>query len=252
MRLWLGLVISLALHAGLFCIPIRVHTAGESLIEELQFVLMAGGEDASLPPAQLPGNPALQPARVEPAAEPEEPPPPTEMPKAIVIPKQVPQVTKPKQPDRRKQLVREPVSPEEKPPQVESPAEVPGGQGTAAASNLVSVGGPGIAGGGSGGPIEAAFGSTDGPRFSRQVSPKYPRSARELGREGTVHLLLTIDERGQLLSVKVTHSAGVDFDEEAVRAVKQSSFSPAKSKGIAVTCRAHLPIRFVLRSSDHD
>jgi periplasmic protein TonB len=107
-------------------------------------------------------------------------------------------------------------------------------------------------GGGSGGPIEAAFGSSDGPRFSRQVPPKYPRSARELGREGTVHLLLTIDERGQLINVEVSRSAGADFDEEALRAVKQSSFSPAKRNGVAVACRARLPIRFVLRSSDHD
>jgi len=100
--------------------------------------------------------------------------------------------------------------------------------------------------------MEAAFGAGNGPRFARKVLPKYPRHARELGKEGTVHLLLTIDEHGQLVSVKVERSTGAEFDEEAVRAVKQSSFSPAQRNGIAVACRVRLPILFVLRSSDND
>jgi len=168
------------------------------------------------------------------------------------MPKETPRVTKPKQPQPRKKPVREAAVPDQDTPRTELPAEVPGGQDATAVSNLASVVGAGHPGGGGSGPIEAAFGSGNGPRFARQVLPKYPRSARELGREGTVHLLLTIDERGQLLNVNVYRSAGADFDEEAVRAVKQSSFNPAKRNGVAVACRAHLPIRFVLRSSDHD
>ncbi len=110
--------------------------------------------------------------------------------------------------------------------------------------------GPGL---GSGhGPLDASFGSGNGPRFASKALPKYPRLARELGKEGTVLLRLTIDDRGRLLDVEVLRRAGSGFDEEAVRAVRESSFSPAKINGKPVSCRAQLPIRFVLNSAEKD
>jgi periplasmic protein TonB len=102
------------------------------------------------------------------------------------------------------------------------------------------------------GPMEASFGSGNGPRFATKALPKYPRLARELGKEGTVLLRLTIDDRGRLLDVEVLKRAGSGFDEEAVRAVRDSSFSPAKINGRPVSCRAQLPIRFVLNSAEKD
>jgi periplasmic protein TonB len=114
--------------------------------------------------------------------------------------------------------------------------------------------GPGSGGGlGSGhGPMEASFGSGNGPRFATKALPKYPRLARELGKEGTVLLRLTIDDQGRLLDVEVLKRAGSGFDEEAMRAVRDSSFSPAKINGKPVSCRAQLPIRFVLSSAEKD
>jgi periplasmic protein TonB len=253
MILWLGLAISLLLHAALFCIPIRVQTAEELPIEELQFVFMGGGGELSSQAAQGPGNPAPKQEMTQPADEPEETPPPTEVPKAIVIPKEVPQVTRPKQPERPKKPAKERVSPQEKPPQSDSTSEAPVAQGVPSEQATVSGSGSSPVGSaGASGPVEAAFGSGNGPRFVRQVLPKYPHLARKLAKEGIVHLLLTINEKGELLSVKVTQTGGADFDEEAVRAVKQSSFSPARKDGMPVACRAHLPIRFVLRSSGND
>ncbi len=102
------------------------------------------------------------------------------------------------------------------------------------------------------GPIDAAFGAGDGPRFLHKAMPRYPRLARELGKEGTVLLRLTIDERGSLTHVEVLKRAGSGFDEEAVRAARDSRFSPARINGKAVACRAQLPVRFVLRSSEND
>ncbi len=111
-------------------------------------------------------------------------------------------------------------------------------------------GGGGTAGGGSGhGWFDAPFGSGEGPRFVQRAQPRYPRLARELGKEGTVLLRLTIDEGGRLVHVEVVKPAGSGFDEEAVRAVKESRFSPARRGGKPVMCRANLPIRFVLRES---
>lgn len=102
------------------------------------------------------------------------------------------------------------------------------------------------------GPVDAAFGSTNGPRFAHRMLPKYPRLARELGKEGKVVLKLTIDERGHLANVEVVDRAGSGFDEEAVKAVKGSTFIPATRNGKPVTCIARLPIRFELRSSEND
>lgn len=102
------------------------------------------------------------------------------------------------------------------------------------------------------GPVNVPFGSADGPRFAHRMLPKYPRLARELGREGRVILKLTIDERGRLVNVEVVGKAGSGFDEEAVRAVKESTFLPATRNGKPVTCIARVPIRFELRSSEND
>ncbi|MEM5788140.1 MAG: TonB family protein, partial [Syntrophobacteraceae bacterium] len=102
------------------------------------------------------------------------------------------------------------------------------------------------------GPVEASFGETDGPRFVRRVLPVYPRLAREMGKEGTVVLRLTIDERGQLQKVLVVKSAGSAFDSKALDAVKASSYSPAKKGGRPVLCSANLHIHFVLKGSEGD
>jgi protein TonB len=68
-------------------------------------------------------------------------------------------------------------------------------------------------------------------------------------REGSVLLRVTIDELGRPVDVEVMHKAGFGFDEEAVKAVKNSTFVPAKREGRPLTCKALLPIRFVLNGS---
>jgi periplasmic protein TonB len=92
-----------------------------------------------------------------------------------------------------------------------------------------------------------AFGSGDGPRFARMVLPDYPPRARRLRLTGTVDLLLSIDEKGNLTQVEVTNPAGHGFDEEAVRAVRRSSFHPAKKEGDPIPSTAVLTVRFELK-----
>jgi len=101
------------------------------------------------------------------------------------------------------------------------------------------------------GPVAAYFGSPDGPRFLKRSLPNYPETARRLDKEGQVVLQLTIDERGALIDIQLIKRAGFGFDEEAVKALRQSSFCPAKRDGRPVVCRAILPVRFVLKSG-HD
>lgn len=122
------------------------------------------------------------------------------------------------------------------------------GAGTAVYSGNGSPGGTGNGSGGQGS-LERTFGSPDGPSFLRKVVPCYPALARRLEKEGTVLLRVTIDEQGRPVEIEVLKKAGFGFDEEAVKAVKDSCFVPAKRDGKPLTCKALLPIRFVLKQS---
>ena len=96
-------------------------------------------------------------------------------------------------------------------------------------------------------PREVRFGFGSGPRFLRRVLPRYPRKARRLGIEGRVLLRLAIDATGRLTRVEVVNGAGNGFDEEAVSAIRQSTYKPAVHDGKPIACEALLPIRFELR-----
>ncbi|NCP04473.1 MAG: energy transducer TonB, partial [Deltaproteobacteria bacterium] len=91
------------------------------------------------------------------------------------------------------------------------------------------------------------FDSDSGPKFLHREMPQYPMIARRLGKEGRVILRLTIDEKGNLINIKVIENADYGFTEAAVEAVKKSTFLPAMIDGRPVTTRAVLPIKFTLR-----
>jgi TonB family protein len=123
------------------------------------------------------------------------------------------------------------------------------GTGAGVGSGFSGQGGTGGKNGPGGGAAEMALGSPEGPSFLRKISPSYPALAREREKEGTVLLRVTIDERGRPVEIEVLKKAGFGFDEEAVRAVKDSTFVPAKKAGKPFACKVLLPIRFVLESS---
>jgi protein TonB len=135
----------------------------------------------------------------------------------------------------------------------DAPAESSGqiaGSATGAESSAIGAPSPGGAvESGSRGPVERAFGTPDGPSFLRRVVPSYPVLAKRLEKQGTVLLRVTIDESGRPVKIEVLEKGGFGFDEEAVKAVKDSTFVPAKKDGKPLTCKALLPIRFVLKES---
>jgi len=96
-------------------------------------------------------------------------------------------------------------------------------------------------------PVVVKFGSAEGPHFQRRVLPRYPFMAKRLNKEGEVILMLTIDEDGKLTNVEVIKKAGFGFDEEALKAVWKSLFSPSVINGRSMICRVILPVRFELR-----
>ncbi len=94
--------------------------------------------------------------------------------------------------------------------------------------------------------VEARLGTPNGPKFLRKVLPKYPRAARELGMEGTVVLEVTIDARGLPIRVEPVKRAGYGFEDEAIKALRNSTFAPARAGGEQVVCRVLVPVRFQL------
>ena len=106
-----------------------------------------------------------------------------------------------------------------------------------------SAGGKGTAKG----PIHAEIGSLYGPKIVHWTRPRYPRKARANGRTGLVVLRITIDSSGTPTRIEVMREAGFGFDEAAVSAIRNTSFTPATQEGRPVACIALLPIHFNLK-----
>ncbi len=87
------------------------------------------------------------------------------------------------------------------------------------------------------------------PHFVNQVKPVYPEIARKAGLEGRVVVRVLIDKDGKPKKVQVLKSSGIEsFEEAAVEAVMQSSYSPAIQNGRPVKCWMTIPIKFSLNS----
>lgn len=79
----------------------------------------------------------------------------------------------------------------------------------------------------------------------RQVAPKYPEEARRAGVSGEVRALLTIDEQGNVVDVRILETPGdYGFDRAVREAVSQWKYRPAEVNGIAVRQKVEQPFRF--------
>ena len=265
-KTWSSLTAVILLHAILVCflsLSPRPHAVSPKSIQVQLVSMMGGSEPRQRSPEagkdEQPGAPA-SPVAALPVKK--EPPDSNLSPKTVdAHPKQHPDKIAKVTP-RPKQ--RETVNAVQQSPQTEphsnqsessvqsvgtgagSAAEAGAGSGTASSGQAGSGGVNGVRGSG---PSEIAFGSPNGPNFLTKVMPAYPVLARRLEKEGTVLLRVTIDERGCPVEIEVLRKAGFGFDEEAVKAVKDSTFTPAKLAGKPLACKALLPIRFVLKSS---
>jgi len=70
--------------------------------------------------------------------------------------------------------------------------------------------------------------------------------ALRMGLEADVTLKVYVDQEGKVTRVELAKSAGMGFDEEAVRAVKQFRFEPARKDGVNVTSEFTYIYRFRL------
>ena len=147
-------------------------------------------------------------------------------------------------------------------------ARVKGGGSEAGAGNLFGKGdaavvpGSGTAGGG-GGTASSGLGRGSGApglpaptpplRTNREAKPVqtvravYPPIALRMGMEGDVTLKIEVDTEGKVTKAEIIKSGGAGFDEEALKAVKQSRFEPAQKDGKNVPAEFTYIYRFRLQ-----
>ncbi|MDP2037938.1 MAG: TonB family protein [Ignavibacteria bacterium] len=74
----------------------------------------------------------------------------------------------------------------------------------------------------------------------------YPEHAQKFGLEGTVYLLVTIDESGKPVKSIITKGIGLGCDEAAIDVVKQSKFVASTKNGVPVQSDLPITLEFKL------
>lgn len=76
---------------------------------------------------------------------------------------------------------------------------------------------------------------------------RYPNSAKQMGKEGTVYVEFVVSDEGEIGSVKVIRGFDKDCDKEAMRIVeKLTEWIPGSQNKMTVNVKLVLPIRFQL------
>lgn len=76
----------------------------------------------------------------------------------------------------------------------------------------------------------------------------YPDMAIKTRTEGKVYVLAYINENGDVDDVKVVKGIGAGCDEETIKAVKKTKFTPGVDKGVNVKTKLALAIQFKIPS----
>ena len=115
---------------------------------------------------------------------------------------------------------------------------------------LAPGGGAGKSGAGRG---EGPAGPGTGERGFREARPlqtakaSYPPMALRMGLEADVTLKVFVDMEGRVTKAEILKSAGMGFDEEALKAVKQFRFEPARKDSRNVPAELTYIYRFRLQ-----
>lgn len=172
-------------------------------------------------------------------------PPPVPLEAKTLPPVMAPVVTKPAETEDREGLMAKVETPE--------PSSGPGagggvgtGQGTGLGQGTGSGIGEGSGGGTGGGPYRPGSG-VDPPRLLKEVRAQYSDSARRANLEGEVELEIVIRRDGTVGDVKVLRGLGMGLNEQAIQAVRQWRFSPARMKGTPVDVIVEVAVEFRLR-----
>ena len=106
--------------------------------------------------------------------------------------------------------------------------------------------GDGSGGGMGGGPYRPGSGVAP-PRLLKEVRAEYSDSARRANLEGEVELEIVIRRDGTVGDVKILKGLGLGLNNQAVQAVRQWRFAPARLKGTPVDVIVEVSVEFKLR-----
>jgi TonB family protein len=115
-----------------------------------------------------------------------------------------------------------------------------GGGGTAASGLGRGAGAPGL-------PAEPVLKTSREAKALQTVRAVYPSIALRMGLESDVTLRIVVDPDGNVTRAEIIKSGGAGFDDEALKAVKQSHFEAAQRDGQNVAAEFTYIYRFRLR-----
>ena len=121
-----------------------------------------------------------------------------------------------------------------------------GGQGQGSGNGVGSGLGDGSGGGTGGGPYRAGSGIQP-PRLLREVKADYTEEARQKRLSGNVVLEIVVTRDGRVGNVTVLRGLGQGLDQQAIAAVRQWQFAPARRQGEAVDVIVEVAVEFKLR-----
>jgi periplasmic protein TonB len=91
------------------------------------------------------------------------------------------------------------------------------------------------------------------PRPVNEIHPKYPLSARRAGFEGVVKVIVYVDEKGEVTTVRVIASSGhSSLDQAVLDAYKAARYAPALQHGKPVAGTDVWSYRFKLTDSSRN
>ena len=88
------------------------------------------------------------------------------------------------------------------------------------------------------------------PEMIKEVTPDYPRLARQASLEGKVFVTALVDKEGNVRDAKIAKSSGTpSLDEAALKAALLNKFKPAIQNGRPVACWVTYKVDFVLNGA---
>jgi protein TonB len=124
-----------------------------------------------------------------------------------------------------------------------------GGLGSGTGGGIGSGNGNGYgkgSGGGMGGGVYRPGGGVSAPAILMKVEPEYSEEARKAKFQGTVVLMIVVDEHGMPRNLRVVRPLGLGLDEKALEAVSKWRFKPGMKDGKPVATEATVEVNFRL------
>lgn len=137
-----------------------------------------------------------------------------------------------------------------KPPEPSQGSGTGGGVGTGRGTGLGEGDGSGVgdgSGGGMGGGPYRPGSGVEPPRLLKEVRATYTDEARRANVTGEVNLEITIRRDGTVSDVRVLRGLRAGLNEQAIAAVRQWRFAPARMKGTPVDVIVEVSVEFTLR-----